>query len=146
MPKTLKVLKKNWYDEGVPFKCTSCGKCCTGKGGIVSLTESEAQNIAQFLKMSFKKFMTLYCTKQMGKYILKDDPGTDNCIFLKENKCSIYENRPLQCKTFPYWPSIMRSKENWDEEAKCCEGINHPDANLVKLDVIQENLNLMENR
>lgn len=33
------------------------------------------------------------------------------CIFLDENnKCKIYEARPLQCLSYPFWPSIMASR------------------------------------
>lgn len=145
MSEKLSVLNKNWYEKGVPFKCTSCGKCCTGSG-CVSLSENEAKDIAKYLELSFEKFLSLYCIKSMGKYLLKDLPGTDHCIFLKEKKCSIYEHRPTQCKTFPYWPSIMRSKKNWDSEARHCEGINHPEADLISTDVIEKNLQLMEER
>lgn len=33
------------------------------------------------------------------------------CIFLDENnKCKIYEARPMQCLSYPFWPNIMASR------------------------------------
>lgn len=40
--------------------------------------------------------------------------GGDACIFLGEdNRCTIYEARPLQCRTYPYWPRMMMSRDEW---------------------------------
>eukprot|EP01031_Cornospumella_fuschlensis_P022540 gene22540-27509_t len=44
---------------------------------------------------------------------------TEGCIFLSDadaKTCTIYEERPLQCRTYPFWPSLMRSDAAWQEE------------------------------
>lgn len=146
MSENLTVLNKRWYEDGIRFKCTSCGKCCTGKGGVVFLSNEEAKKISTFLKISLEDFLSIYCRKIEGKFILKDAENTDTCIFLKDKKCQIYQNRPTQCKTFPYWPSIMRSKKNWENEKKSCEGIDHPEAETVNIETIEINLQKMEER
>lgn len=40
------------------------------------------------------------------------------CIFLEEDgkTCSIYQHRPTQCRTFPYWPSLLDNRTNWYNE------------------------------
>lgn len=143
MSDKLNTLKQPWYENGVRFKCTGCGKCCTGEG-IVSLTMDEAIKMALFFKMDLEKFFALYIQKQNGKYILKDSPGTKACIFLEGTKCKVYPCRPKQCKTFPYWPSVMRTKDDWENTAKSCEGIDHPEADLVSSNTIEDNLSKME--
>lgn len=40
------------------------------------------------------------------------------CVFLDPGgKCSIYSVRPVQCSTYPFWPSLLESKEDWEDEA-----------------------------
>ena len=132
MTKPLKNFSDPWYKEGLRFKCTGCGKCCQGPG-LVTLNLEEAEKISEHLDISIEEFFNLYGKKVNGKYFLKDLPGTEDCIFLENKQCKIYHLRPTQCKTFPYWPSVLRTKQDWDREAKNCEGINHPDGELVFL-------------
>lgn len=42
----------------------------------------------------------------------------EQCIFLDgEGKmCTIYAARPVQCRTYPYWPSIIDSEAAWSNE------------------------------
>ena len=45
----------------------------------------------------------------------KDDGA---CTFLNPiGQCSIYDVRPIQCRTYPFWPSILKNKQTWEEEA-----------------------------
>jgi hypothetical protein len=38
--------------------------------------------------------------------------------------CMVYEARPLQCRTFPFWASIMNSKATWKMAALDCPGMD----------------------
>lgn len=135
------VKEKEWYDEGVYFKCTGCGKCCTGSPGFVWLTPQDTEKLAQFFNISSKQFLKTYARKIGGKYSLKEDPNSYDCIFLKEKKlCTVYEHRPVQCKTYPYWLENIKTKKDWENEAKFCEGINHVDAEIVSKEEIQKQL------
>ena len=54
-----------------------------------------------------------------GKQLsLKEKPGFD-CIFW-QNGCTVYQYRPLQCRTFPFWESILGSQEAWENLS--CKG------------------------
>ena len=46
-----------------------------------------------------------------------------DCIFW-DNHCTVYHARPLQCSTFPFWDSVICSKEAWENTGKDCPGIN----------------------
>ncbi len=61
------------------------------------------------------------------------------CIFLENKKCSIYSVRPTQCRTYPFWPSIM-SESEWNLESKLCEGINKTGDNSISKDIILQNM------
>ena len=30
---------------------------------------------------------------------------------------SIYDVRPVQCSTYPFWPSLLKNKQSWEEES-----------------------------
>ena len=41
-----------------------------------------------------------------------------SCIFLDPaGQCTIYDARPVQCRTYPFWPSLLDSLEDWNDEA-----------------------------
>ncbi len=136
-----------WYKEGLPFKCTGCGQCCTGAPGYVWVSEEEIEQIAEFLGLTVKEFSQNYLRFVDGKYSLRElqsHRDEHDCVFLKEKKCEVYSVRPKQCRTFPWWQSHLKSEEEWTAAAMWCEGINHPDAPLVPFDTIQEQLTLQE--
>ncbi len=37
--------------------------------------------------------------------------------------CTIYEDRPLQCRTFPWWPGVVSSERGWKRLGRECEGV-----------------------
>ncbi len=132
------------YESGLNFKCTGCGKCCTGSPGYVWLNHEEMHTIAKHLGMELKEFKIKFTRIKNGTYsLLEKKPGYD-CIFLNGKECSIYEVRPTQCRTFPWWPENLRSEETWRELAKECEGICDT-APLVDKEEIATVLNMHNN-
>lgn len=121
---------KPWYKKGLKFHCTECGKCCSGKGGYVYITEQEAKVIAEHLKISEVDFYEKYVTKIENRLVLQDKKNSYDCIFLDGKKCSIYEIRPKQCQAFPWWESNLICKDTWENLKNSCEGIDHKDGKL----------------
>ena len=130
-----------WYKDGLRFECTGCGQCCTGSPGYVWVDDKEIQEIADFLKCSLKDFAARFLRKVNGRFSLLELPKTFDCIFLKDKKCQIYSVRPTQCRTFPWWPQLLKSREEWLAAATFCEGIRQQ-ANLVPLETIEEQLKI----
>jgi Fe-S-cluster containining protein len=129
-----------WYAEGLRFKCTECGQCCTGSPGYTWVTEEEITTIAQHMKLSVEEFSRKFVRLVGDRLALLENAINYDCVFLKDKKCQIYSVRPKQCRTFPWWTQNLKSLKDWNEAARFCEGIN-PDAPLVSLTVIQESLN-----
>ncbi len=129
-----------WYQHGLRFSCTECGKCCTGSPGYVWVNHDEIDAMADYLKIPVDKFKRTYLRQKNGRYSLVE-LGSRNydCIFLKDKTCSIYPVRPTQCRTYPWWQRNLNSKESWEEAAKTCEGINN-DAPIVPLETIETEL------
>lgn len=129
-----------WYKKGLRFACTECGQCCTGEPGFVWVNQKEIEEMAEFLGISVPEFIKQYTREVDGELSLKEFPRTYDCIFLREGRCMVYKNRPKQCRTFPFWPENVKSKEAWEQCAKRCEGIDHEHAPVIPLSVIQKNL------
>lgn len=127
-----------WYEEGLKFSCTECGKCCTGAPGYVWVTPEEIEAMAKALELSTSDFSRLYVRRIGQRYSLTEKAGYD-CVFLKDGKCQVYKQRPKQCRTFPFWPQNLRSKEAWNQAAKECEGINDT-AELIDLQTIKDRM------
>jgi len=133
-----------WYNQGLRFTCTCCGNCCTGGPGYVWISEEEIRRLAAHLKLTVEETVEQYCRKINGRFSLKETrtiSGNYDCIFLKEIKpprtsrkaevivqakrvCGIYEVRPLQCRTWPFWPENLESPAAWKGETRKCPGMN----------------------
>jgi uncharacterized protein len=127
-----------WFSEGLRFKCTGCGKCCTGSPGYVYLSNQDIENLSTHFGLEQEQFTRKYTRLVDGQYALLDAPGSYDCQFLKNNQCTVYNARPIQCRTFPWWVHHLREPSDWEDAAGRCEGINHPDAPLVPSLHIQE--------
>lgn len=55
---------------------------------------------------------------------LGSDSQKQHCIFLKGKQCSVYEVRPTQCVTYPFWPQSVSSEADWKLESSRCPGIS----------------------
>lgn len=130
-----------WYKDGLRFKCTECGKCCTGAPGFIWVSDEEIEAMAKELCMDVSLFKRKYIRMRNNRFSLiekKSQHKSDeyDCIFLKEKRCQIYSVRPKQCRTFPWWKENLNSEASWKLAAQECEGIND-EAPLVQLSEIQ---------
>uniref|UniRef100_A0A7S3MCG8 Uncharacterized protein n=1 Tax=Spumella elongata TaxID=89044 RepID=A0A7S3MCG8_9STRA len=120
---------KKWFKDAITFSCTSCGKCCKTKGSNrVYLNLAESEVMASHLGLSLEAFHETYTDNRLDKNGLmlksiKQHETKKQCTFLDGNKCSIYEARPTQCKTYPFWPQNMIGPAEWIAESHMCEGI-----------------------
>jgi len=125
-----------WYaPEGLRFECTECGACCTGPPGYVQINQQEAEAIAAKLGVPVDTVWNQYTREDPTGRSLKEtrSPEGWDCIFLDRESvpgkalCSVYEARPLQCRTFPWWPEHLRSPKTWARLARECEGVGRGD-------------------
>ena len=123
-----------FYAAGLRFSCRSCSNCCRYESGFVFLTEDDLAALARVKAVAPAEFTSMYCrpveTSDGGRLSLRERNGVDaagrpsnDCIFWKDG-CTVYEARPAQCRTFPFWPEILASEAAWDENARSCPGAN----------------------
>jgi Fe-S-cluster containining protein len=116
--------KKEWWADGIRFECTGSGKCCVSHGeyGYVWMTLDDRRRMAKSLNMTTSAFTRTHCEMESGLYRLKDGPNQE-CAFLVNKRCTVYEGRPTQCRTWPFWPEVMSAKSWQNDVAKFCPGV-----------------------
>ena len=134
--------KELWYDEGLRFKCTECGNCCTGGPGYVWLTIDDMIKIAGHLGLPLDEFTRAYVKRVGTRYSLMEHVNYD-CVFLKRDPatgkagCSIYQVRPTQCRTWPFWNQNLRSPEVWASTAEHCPGMCDAEGEVFDAEFIE---------
>lgn len=142
--------------QSLRFECTCCGNCCSGPPGYVLINESEIRALAARLGVSRMRFLAEYThTSPEGISInertvpLPGKPRNLDCVFLDRETvpgkavCSVYEDRPGQCKTWPFWPSNLKSRAAWERAAKTCPGIDRGRRyDLVQIRIARDAVNI----
>jgi hypothetical protein len=110
------------FDES---KCLECGgKCCIGDSGFIWINVDEMFILANFLQISVDELKNRFLEKIGYKFSIKEKIYKDGyaCIFFdeKQQNCGIYDARPHQCRSFPFWEYF---KNNLKELEKECVGV-----------------------
>jgi Fe-S-cluster containining protein len=117
------TIDKSLFANGIRFECTGCGECCRARHGygFIYVNLKERRRLAAQLGMTTAAFTRKHCEKTDGWHHLRQ-PAKD-CHFLDGARCTVYEARPEQCRTWPFWRENM-SKKVWDTEVRRdCEGV-----------------------
>lgn len=78
--------------------CLACANCCKTTSPI--FRDVDIKRISKRLRIPISQFIERYLRIDEDQdYVLKSSP----CTFLgDDNKCSIYEDRPLACREYPH--------------------------------------------
>jgi Fe-S-cluster containining protein len=92
---------------------------------MVRVTDAEIGALAKRLNVSESEFRKCY-TRPFRKdiTILLEKPNLDCIFYDREKGCTVYEDRPKQCRTWPFWDIIVLSPRTWQESAQSCPGMN----------------------
>ena len=132
-----------WYADGLRFTCRpDCGRCCTRHGDYdyVYLERDDVRALASHFEMSATEFRRRHTRKDEGHTVLRMDGP--QCPFLEGSRCTVYEARPRQCRTFPFWPENLKTRRRWESLATFCPGIGQ--GKRVPLLTIREQLRTAE--
>ncbi len=93
-----KIVSKIHSEVTRQIDCTECGNCCHSLKP--SVTEKEIQRLSELVQLPTNLFVEKNVELDSFDKVqcLKDTP----CIFLKDTKCSVYEDRPEDCKSYPH--------------------------------------------
>lgn len=125
-----------WYEAGLRFRCSGCGNCCTGAPGYVWVNQAEVAAIAGQLGLPLEQFEARH-VRPVGIRRSLVEYANGDCVFFdsKSRKCDIYEHRPRQCRTWPFWKSNLATPQAWGETCEGCPGSGK--GKLYQLDAIE---------
>ncbi len=103
----------------IKFECTQCGKCCHGPANAgPRLSDIDATRLMRGIGPTAYRLGV----KNHGDGVPQIRMRDGHCTFLDGKKCSVYDVRPDQCRSFPFWPGL------WNEPGKYklanCEGLS----------------------
>lgn len=90
------------------FACECCGACCSGADNEVIVSPDEIDALAEVTGLSpediaepYPEWFEEHGERFTFSWILRR--GKDgNCMFLKDNRCTVYAHRPDICRTYPF--------------------------------------------
>jgi len=115
----MKKVKRRKFNRN--FKCKACGRCCRVEG-YIHVSNTDIKNISRHLKMTEKQFRDKYVRWVHNTGRVLPSGVNSSCIFLKNGKCGIYQARPVQCSSFPYWDMITGDNDEWEYAKSYCKG------------------------
>jgi len=80
--------------------CTACANCCREMRPTFS--EEEIDRVACHLGIERQQFIETYLERSESNSEKPWQPRAIPCPFLKDNLCSVYEERPAECSGYPY--------------------------------------------
>lgn len=134
-------MSEPWYKDGLRFRCTQCGDCCTGAPGVVWVKEEELQAIADYLGEPAAQ-VKAYATHLVSRRRSLREKVNGDCIFYDRTKgCTIYPVRPRQCQTWPFWEGNVRTPQDWEETCQMCPGSGQGE--LISVEEISRRLRVI---
>jgi uncharacterized protein len=130
-----------WYADGLRFKCTMCGHCCTGAPGFVWVSDEEIAAMAAFLHIPVEQMIGLHTRVEYQRRSLREKPNGDCVFYDKAVGCTIYEVRPAQCRTWPFWESNLKTPRDWQHTCSVCPGSGRGD--LIPVEEITRRMNVI---
>ena len=127
-----------WYRDGLRFECIGCGSCCTGEPGYVWINPAEIADLARAAGLEEAEFEARY-VRRVGVRKSLIELANGDCIFFDPptRQCTLYQARPRQCRTWPFWESTVCTPEDWDETSAGCPGCGQgpvvPAAEVLRL-------------
>jgi len=80
--------------------CTTCANCCREVKPTIS--QEEVDRVACRLGIERQQFIETYLERSSAGSDKPWQTRSTPCPFLKDNLCSIYEDRPADCSGYPY--------------------------------------------
>src|SRR5664280_1550671 len=103
------------------FRCTGCGNCC--RDPLLPMTDSDLRRIVDYTGMYARDVVKWIAREgidlpgepesfvmlRAGRRVMVLRHQRGHCRFLAaDNRCTIYEARPLGCRIFPFDPDFNR--------------------------------------
>jgi Fe-S-cluster containining protein len=102
------------------FRCTECGNCCSDT--LVPITDLDVRRLMEATGLPAEEIVAFYAPSDFedkgeglsfanldgGRFTLglqkrrDEENGRDACKFFVNNRCSVYAQRPVTCRVWPF--------------------------------------------
>jgi Fe-S-cluster containining protein len=134
-------MSEPWYRDGLRFRCTRCGHCCTGAPGYVWVHDEEITALAEYHGQTVAEFTALHVRQVGHRRSLREQVNGDCVFYDKIQGCTVYPVRPRQCRTWPFWESNVVTPEAWERTCAICPGSGQGE--LIAAEEITRRLNVI---
>ncbi len=113
--------------------CENCeALCCNGKFGTIY-----SQIILEEFEKVYKNFPILFIFGELDfiKPVVLLTNGDHSCPYLEDYRCSIYQNRPTVCRTYPLSPNL----DNQIYIDVTCPEVNKSNSYIIKDNKVLKN-------
>lgn len=130
-------------NEKVLFHGRLCGCCCRNVKDCIMLEPMDAYRLAQYLRdqgepvAGTEDVLARYAhptwlADNFPVFLLNTVGTSDDCVFLKAGRCSVYEARPRVCRLYPF--SVAPGERGRDfQYFLCTEKSHHFADGIVKV-------------
>ena len=102
------------------FECQRSGNCCR-RPGYVYFTRDDVDAAARFVGLTRGEFVRRHLSVTGRRFVLEVDSA--GCRFFDGDGCTIHPVKPLQCRSWPFWPELVRTERAWRAAARGCPGM-----------------------
>ncbi len=90
------------------------------------MSDEEIEALARRFGLSAARFRRRYTREVAGYGTSLTETDDYDCVFYdrETERCTVYEDRPRQCRTYPFWDRVVASPTTWDMESEACPGMN----------------------
>jgi Fe-S-cluster containining protein len=106
------------------------------------VTEEEIAAIADVRKEPVDQVWAMYSRGVHAGRTLREKSNGDCVFFERGLGCTVYEARPRQCRTWPFWQSTAGTPEAWDRTKSICPGSGRGE--WVSADEITRRINVIK--
>jgi hypothetical protein len=90
----------------------------------VRVTDGEIVALARRVGLPEVEFRAIHTRRLRGGDVSLREKRSKECVFFdRAQGCAVYPDRPQQCQKWPFWRSVVHSRERWAEEAEECPGM-----------------------
>lgn len=93
------------------------------------MDRGEIEKISRFLTLAPGAFVKRFCETKNGRIRVITDSDFFCMFYDRKKGCRIHPVKPKACSLWPFYPAIVRDKDNWEIAKEACRGIN-PDGSF----------------
>jgi len=145
-PKTKHIIKVNFHQKHLRFRCQRCATFCCKLGGP-KLTQRDIERIKQ-AGYPLEDFLEPLSDRESESSVVMRgslrNREDGSCVFLKFDEkrgiheCSIYDVRPALCRLYPFDFEKVGPYSFVLKLIPCCRGLNAPRGELVNEEFVTE--------